>query len=1156
MRTRRGRIIVAALLFAAAVPAGYCQDPRGSLIGRVSDTSGAMIPGARVQALNKETGVAASGQTNAVGSFGIPFLLPGVYRLTAESTGFKKTVRDNIELRVAETVEVNLEMQVGAVSDSVEVTAEAPPLDTATSSLGQAVDSKRIGDLPLYGGNPMDFMLLAPGIVRPGTSVSNGKANGTNVQFTSNGTGSRSSDYQIDGVSNTFAITGQTRPAFNPPAAAVREFKVQTSSYEATSGHSTGALVNVSTTNGTNQLHGEAHWWLRNRVFDAPTFFNNKAGTSLAVYQDNRYGASLGGPVYLPKAYDGRNRTFFFYAWEANKFCIPRTYTETVPTAAEARGDFSALLGIPNGGAYQIYDPKTTQAEAGGRFRRQPFPGNVIPANRLDPVGVNLVKLFPQPNQPGSVDGRTNFFSAGKERSDYYVHMARLDHNFSEAHRIYLRLHYDFFQNDKDDNFENGINGILVNHNNRGIAFDDVVVLSSSMVFNFRYGLTHNEFPQQRRTTGYNLASLGFAPSLVNLIDPNIATVPRTQAGGFSRISNWQDGDGTDNSLTHSFSAGFDHLHGAHSLRYGGDFRVYSANRNRYPRSASPDFVFPATYTRGPLDSSPVAPLGQELASMLLGVPGGGMEWQASSALSEKYFALYFQDDLKVTRKLTLNLGLRYEFESPLTERYDRLVAGFAFDVSNPIEAQARANYARRPIPELAPDAFRVRGGFTFVNDGGNGRSPYVRQRGNLMPRFGFAYRITPKTVMRGGYGIYVESLGVGNTGALQSGFSQTTPIQASLDGGLTYVATNANPFPDGLLSPLGARGGMVTNLGQAVTAYNPKLKHPYAQRWSLGFQRQLPLNFTGEASYVANRGTRLTVSRELDNTPAQYLSTSPVRDQKTIDFLSASFPSPFTGLASTFGANMSRAALLRPYPQFTSVATDEPVGYSWYHSLQTRLERRFSQGLTLQLGYTFSKFREATEFLNPTDPMPYETIAADDRTQILSLSGVYELPFGKGRRFAAQLPKALEFALGGWQLGGTGRRQSGPPLGFGNVIFNGDINEIALPKSERSADRWFNTEAGFNRISSQQLASNIVTFPLRFSGVRGDGSSQYNFSLIKNFAMTEKAVIQFRAEVYNAWNHPSFAPPNTSPANSNFGRITAVTTIPRQWQFSLRAKF
>jgi hypothetical protein len=881
--------ITAAAALALAV-AAYAQDPRATITGHVTDNSGAAIPQAEVRATNLETGVSVSTHTNASGVFNLPFLLPGNYRVASAATGFRNLVRENVELRVADTVEIDLEMQVGGTTESVEVKATAPPLETATASLAQVVDSKRINDLPLFGGNPTDFVRLSPGITAGQTS---GKANATNTQITSDGNGSRSNEFQIDGVSNTFAIGGQMRPAFNPPAAAVGEFRVQTATYDASVGHSTGVVVNVSTTSGTNQPHGEAHWWVRNKAFDAADFFNNANGTKPPVYQDNRYGASFGGPVRIPKLYDGRNKTFFFYAWEANKFGLPRTYTETVPTPAEARGDFSALLKLPNGSAYQIYDPATTKAEANGRFSRQPFPNNIIPANRLDPVGQKLVSLYAAPNQPGTADGRLNFFSAGKEVSDYYVHMARVDHNFTENHRAFVRVHYDFFQNDKDDNFQNGVNGILVNHNNRGIALDDVMVLSPSAVLNLRYGLTHNEFPQRRRSTGTDLAALGFSPSLTNLLDPSLATVPRIQMAGFSTLSNWQDGDGTETSLTHSFLGSVSQLRGAHTLRYGAEFRVYRAFRNRYSRSAAPDFVFSNTYTRGPFDNSPAAPFGQELAAMLLGIPGGAMEFQASSALQDKFLAGYIQDDWKISRTLTLNLGLRYEWEAPITERFDRLVAGFDPNAVSPVAAQAQANYARRPIPEIPAGDFQVRGGLTFLNANGVGRSPFATQKGNFLPRFGLAWQITPGTVLRGGYGIYFESLGVNSIAAIQSGFSQVTPIEASYDSGLSFAATTANPFPNGLLPPPGPAGGLATNLGQAVQFYNRDLRRPYAQRWSLGLQRQLPLLFTLDASYVGNRGTRLFTTRQLNATPAQYLSTSPVRDQKTIDFLSASSRAP-----------------------------------------------------------------------------------------------------------------------------------------------------------------------------------------------------------------------------------------------------------------------
>jgi hypothetical protein len=548
--------------------------------------------------------------------------------------------------------------------------------------------------------------------------------------------------------------------------------------------------------------------------------------------------------------------------------------------------------------------------------------------------------------------------------------------------------------------------------------------------------------------------------------------------------------------------------------------------------------------------------MGQELASMLLGIPAGSMSVAASSALQDKYYALFLHDDFKVTSRLTLNLGLRYELETPMTERYNRLVAGFAASESNPIESAAIANYARAPTPELAPSAFRVLGGYTFLNERGAARSPFRGEKNNFLPRIGFAYQLAPKTVLRGGYGIYYDSLGVNAQVALQTGFSQSTPIQASLDNGLSFVASLANPFPNGLISAPGPTAGLRTNLGQGINFYNYDLKHPYSQRWSMGVQQVLPGAWLIDASYVANRGVRLPVTRQLNETPARYLSTSPTRDQATIDYLSAAFPNPFRGLDPIYGATISRAGLLRPYPHFGSITTEEPIGYSWYHSLQTRIERRFSRGYTFQLSYVWSKNMEAVEFLNPTDPAPVEVISAFDRRHRLAASGIWEIPVGRGRALGSRMPSVLNFVAGGWQLGGVASIQSGAPLNWGNVIFNGDVDDIVLPAGERSVDRWINTGAGFNRNSSQQLGSNIRTFPLRFSGIRQDVLSRWDFSLIKNFTIYEDVTFQFRAEVFNAWNHASFSAPNLSPISSAFGTITGTATESRQWQLSGRIKF
>ena len=517
-----------------------------------------------------------------------------------------------------------------------------------------------------------------------------------------------------------------------------------------------------------------------------------------------------------------------------------------------------------------------------------------------------------------------------------------------------------------------------------------------------------------------------------------------------------------------------------------------------------------------------------------------------------------------------MNLGLRYELESPFTERFDRLVGGFAFGQSNPIEAQARANYALNPIPELPPENFRVLGGLTFVNQGGLGRSPFKGEKNNFLPRIGLAYQLTPKTVVRAGYGLFYDTLGVNSVAGIQTGFSQSTPIQASLDDGLTFVASTANPFPNGLREPLGAAGGLKTNLGQVLSFYDRNNKQPYSQRWSLGVQQELPGQFVGEVSYVSNRGTRVPVSRQLNSTPARYLSTLPVRDQATINSLSAQVRSPFLGIDPIYGTNISREALLRPYPHFAGVTggsvllnptaagilVEEPIGYSWYHSLQVRAEKRLSQGFTFQLAYVWSKLMEAIEFLNATDPTPYESIGAFDRPHRLAMSGIWEIPVGRGRRFGSSLPGVVNHVLGGWQVGGVVTRQAGAPLAFGNAIFTGNLEDIVLPKSERTADRWFRTDVGFNRNTAQQLDRNIRTFPLRFGGVRSDGQARWDFSTIKNFPIGERVKAQFRAEVFNAWNHTNLGAPNVTPTSSAFGTITGTASDARTWQFALKITF
>lgn len=513
----------------------------------------------------------------------------------------------------------------------------------------------------------------------------------------------------------------------------------------------------------------------------------------------------------------------------------------------------------------------------------------------------------------------------------------------------------------------------------------------------------------------------------------------------------------------------------------------------------------------------------------------------------------FFHDDFKVTRNFTLNVGLLYELETPLTERFDRLNGFFDTSVTSPIDAQARANYAANPIPELPVSSFQTLGGLTFV--GPNGRAPFKTDKTNFLPRIGFSWAVTPKTVLRGGYGIFYDLVGINRTTPRQIGFSQNTPIQASLDNGLTYIATNANPFPNGLLAPRGAAGGLETNLGQRIDAYPEKRLNGYAQRFSFGLQQQLG-SWMVEATYLGNRGTRLGVNRNINATPSEYLSKSPERDNATINYLSQVFPNPMYGTNPIYGVNISRANLLRPFPHFGDIFIEEPTGYTWYHSLQTRVERRFAGGYTVQGAYTWSKSREALEFLNAADTVPYESISSLDRPHRLALSGIYELPFGRGRRFLSDAPGVVDFFAGGWQLNGIITFQSGQALGFGNAIFNGNIEDLVLSPSERSVDRWFNVDAGFNRVAAQQLASNYRTFPLRFAGLRGDAQHRWDLSAIKNFRIAESARIQFRAEAFNALNRPIFNNPNTTPTSTSFGMVTGTAAKARTFQFALKLEF
>lgn len=1147
--------------FIAIFPLVFCaypamaQESRATIIGRTVDPSGALVAGASVRALNAATNVSATSVTNENGNFEIPYLLPGIYRVTVEMTGFKRTIRDGIELRVNDRLMLDFTLELGDVAESVVVTGETPLLETANAGIGLVMDERRVAELPVVGGNPFYLSRLTPGVLASGgRSAGNPMDNGAATGIIVNGTRSNSSEVMVDGSPN---MTNRSA-VFSPPQDLVQEFKIHTATYDASIGHAAGAMTNVSMKAGSNAVHGTGYFndsriravpWFTNRFLYDPR--NNlspeERARQIPSWLHRRWGATMTGPARIPKVYDGRNRTFWTFGFEDLEIERNLSFTGTVPTAAQKRGDFTELLRL--GSRYQIYDPFTIAPAPNGRFSRQPLAGNIVPASRIDPVAAKILTFYPDANQPNqNVEQRDNFFRTRNIVRENYTYTSRIDHNFTEKNRFFLR-----WNNSQHDNSENLLGTItnfdLLDRTGWGIVVDDIHVINPGLLLNVRYGISYQRDIVNRGSQGFDLLSLGLPATLVNEIKsklgPDGIAFPNIQVDGNAYTALSNNGGTRAGTNYHTASATLTRIAGNHSMKWGTEYRLMRETGFNFGFVA-PQMVFGNAYTRGPLDNSPASPIGQGLASMLFGIATGGtINNNASRAEQSSYIALYVHDDWRISPKLTVNLGLRWEYESPISERFNRTIRGFNFSAASPISQQALASYARSPIPEVPASAFRTLGGLTFAGVGGNPSGLWRADRNNFAPRIGLAYQINRATVVRAGYGIFFDVVGVDRTGVNQGGFNQPTNLIPTLDNGLTYAATLRNPFPNGIETASGAAGELRTFLGRGVSFFNDRPLNPYMQRWSFSIQRQLPQRIVMDLSYVGNRGAKLPVSTEMNPIPRQYLSTSPVRDQATIDFLSRQVNNPFFGLAEFTGTGLANqrvgvGQLLRPFPHFGNITVNLPAGYSYYHSLQVAAEKRMSNGLTFQSSWTWSKFMEGSGYLNDTDPFLEKVISDQDFTHRFVISTIWELPVGRGRKWFSGMRGFANHLFGGWQLQGWFEGQTGQALGFGNAIFTGNLKDIELPVSQRRAERWFNINAGFNRDPQQVLANNLQTFNSRFNGVRSDGINNFDFSLFKNLRVREGATAQFRIENYNALNHVQFANPNTNPVSAAFGAITA----------------
>jgi hypothetical protein len=1158
---------IALYLAASALLAvsAFAQETRGTLVGKATDASGGAMPAVRIVALNGETGVESNTTTNGSGLYQLRYLLPGHYKVTAEAAGFKTLVRDGIEIRINDRVELTLRMEVGTVQQRVEVTGETPLLETAGASIGQVIDHRRIVELPLMHGNPMGALEMGAGMsqTRPSEGLWSTRVfdNAYTASYAIDGASRNSSEITLDGVSNTTTTGGlsarnQQTVAYTPPADLVEELKVQTATFDASVGYTSGAIINMSVKPGTRNLHGTADFFKISPELNANQWFANRAGVPKTDYAYKRWGGTATGPVWLPKIYNGREKTFFAYGYEGHHDAPPWPQTLTVPTAKQAGGDFSDLLNL--GSRYQIYDPMSARPAANGRIQRDAFANNIIPTNRISPFAKALLGYWPAPRTAGTADGGSNFPDPNQpDPNFYYSHVARIDHNFAAANRLYGRVAVSKLVEHYRNAFQNPATGNNIVRQNRGFTLDDVHTFSPRMVLNLRWGYTRFREGHIPDSLGFDPAAAGFSKELIAMLDPQTFTFPCIRPSGLNYLGCVNpDMIATD---IHSGSASVDSLRGPHNLKFGGETRIYRRNQYSFGQGV-PRMDFGTDYTRGPYDNSASAPNGQGFAAFLLGVPSGGyVQRNASYAEQSGGFSLYFQDDWKVSHNLTITLGLRYEYEGPVTERFNRSVRDYDFSTASPIEAAAKANYASSPIPELPLDRFRLIGGLRFANVGDAPRGLYNSDPNNFMPRIGLAWKAANKTVVRAGYGIFYGFLGARRGDVNQAGFSQQTNFVPTIDNGLTFQYDLRNPFPNGILNPVGAANGLSTYLGNGISYTNPDLITPYMQRWQFGVQRELPARVLLDLAYVGNRGTKLETARDLNALGLQWLSRSPARDQARIDSLSALVTNPLYPMlaGSALGSKtISRAQLLVAYPQFASISTTNNQGYSWYHSLQLKVDRRFANGFTLQSSYTYSKFMDATGYLNGADPVPERVISGEDYPHRFSMSGIYELPFGRNKPLARNISRVANGFISGWQVQGIYTGQSGPALGFGGAILYGSLQDIPLPNSQRTVDRWFNTKAGFETNSSKQLGYNVRTMNSRFNNVRGDGVNTFNLSVLKNIALREGMTAQFRGEAINAMNHVMFAAPNTNPTSSGFGMITDERSNGRAIQLGLKFLF
>jgi hypothetical protein len=1186
---------------------GMAQDFRATLTGRVLDTSKAAIPNAKVQVKNLGTNEVVTVTTDDEGNYKAPFLNPGNYSVTVEVTGFKRFVREGLALSISQVATIDITLEPGAITEQVTVQGEAPLIESANADRGGVIDRQSVVELPLNARNPFMLGMLTAGVNFNGAAIwQRPFDNGAIADWTINGSQARGNEFLLDGAPNN-SQAGSNNIAYVPPVDSVQEFKIMTNTYDAQYGKTTGGIINVSLRSGTNSFHGTGYEFARRNWLDANDFRNKSRGRlangdevapRVGHYLD-QYGFQFEGPVWIPKIYDGRNKTFFMVNYEGYREGVPSPLNLSVPAPEFLNGDFSKLVDS-QGRRIVIYDPATGRADstAPGGWRRDPFPGNIIPANRINPIAKAILSFMPAPNtsRPDAGYARQNLFVSPNIAADtFYNFVTKIDQQIGNNHRLFVR----YARNDRTED-RNG-NGILdtpgqdgqhpLKRINDAFVVDHVATLSSTLIVNLRGSAArYVELSRGDANLGFDKTTLGFPASLVSQL-PGGDFFGRYEFADYIPLGRHAGFNATN---TIAFHPSATKIMGAHTFRGGIDMRwTQFAEQNMgnpFRLNANRGFT-QAQFNQG----DPLS--GDSIASFLLGIPSGGaIDNNVFPITLGKYYAPWFQDDWKVNSRLTLNFGLRWDFNIAPNERFDRLNRGFDAEATNP--ANSLINRSRFPtLPEL-------KGGLKFAGVDGNSRITSDTDRNNIQPRLGFAYLVKKNLVMRGGWGVYY--INPNNDYRQFSGFSQVTDFISSLDGGRTPVTGNSinNPFPNGVLQPTSSTLGLQTFLGRGYNFVSDNFVIPYVHQFSFGFQYELPWDSKVELSYVGNRTNKLQTFRPFNEPDLAFRKQCNPLEGGSPAFCDALLPNPFQGLEPFRGtahftaATRSRFELARPYPHFAGLNEQtRNDGKIWYNSMQVTFEKRARQGLNFTATYTLSKQIERWGFNDVQRDIIQQGLYLWDRPQRFTLGSVYQLPIGEGQRWLNPSNGFLKRLVSGWQNTVILQWQSGRPWDLpGNARY---VREAKLDNVDWKAHQVWGVTNYVNpttgraaACNARMLDSGVIELMPYSQGLPGCTLETYNFLRLPRYApretpfrdgrirlhaipvadlsfnkmtrITENTRIQFRLEMFNVTNSYQYG--NRQFVNNiddaNFGSLfpaqagNTETTYPRHIQLAVKFIF